>query len=154
MKVITDTADSLESSAGRTGSALPQRRRRRPAASARSAALLALLLPLAGMLGACVYRMPVRQGNFLDPAAIAQVKPGMTPSQVRYLLGTPMIPGTFDDRRWDYDYYLNLHRIRNPPRAHLTVYFANGVVARVVSNVTRAPVTYIVRHGVKYPTPY
>jgi outer membrane protein assembly factor BamE len=106
------------------------------------------------MLAACVYRMPVRQGNYLDPATIAQIKPGMTHSQVRYLLGTPMVPATFDESRWDYDYYLNLHRLRNPPRAHLTIYFANDLVARVVSDVAQAPVTYVERHGVKYPTPY
>ncbi len=41
----------------------------------------------------CVYRMPIQQGNYLDPVVIAQVKPGMTHSQVRYLLGTPMVPG-------------------------------------------------------------
>ena len=116
--------------------------------------MLAVLLPLTAMLGACVYRMPIRQGNYLDPAVIAQVKPGMTHSQVRYLLGTPMVPGTFANDRWDYEYYLNLHRLRNPPRAHLTVYFSGGVVTRVVGNVAQAPVTYVVRHGVRYPTPY
>ena len=61
----------------------------------------------AALLAACVYRMPIRQGNYLDPTAVAQVKPGMTHSQVRYLLGTPMVPGGFDNARWDYDYYLN-----------------------------------------------
>ena len=48
-----------------------------------------------GLLSGCVYRMPIQQGNYLDPAVDAQVKPGMTHSQVRYLLGTPMVPGGF-----------------------------------------------------------
>ncbi len=30
----------------------------------------------------------------------------MTRSQVRYLLGTPMVPAIFDNDRWDYLYYL------------------------------------------------
>ncbi len=59
----------------------------------------------ATLLGGCAYKMPIRQGNYLDPAIVAQVKPGMTRSQVRYLLGTPMVPGAFDTSRWDYDYY-------------------------------------------------
>ncbi|HEX4023716.1 MAG TPA: outer membrane protein assembly factor BamE [Steroidobacteraceae bacterium] len=159
MKIITESVDPVESSprasappqAARSRPALPHSRRR--SAAGRRAALLALL-PLGAMLGACVYRMPIRQGNYLDPAAIAQVKPGMTHSQVRYLLGTPMVPGTFDASRWDYDYYLNLHRLTNPPREHVTIYFSNDVVSRVVSGVSQAPVTYIVRHGVRYPTPY
>ncbi len=32
----------------------------------------------------------------------------MTRAQVRYLLGTPMVPGGFDNDRWDYDYYLKI----------------------------------------------
>jgi len=171
MKIITEVADTVESGTGRPATAassmpvalpmpvpcrapaLPHPQRPRRWGLARTAALLALL-PLTAMLGACVYQMPIRQGNYLDPAVVAQVKPGMTPSQVRYLLGTPMVPRTFDDGRWDYDYYLNLHRLSKPPRAHLTVYFSKNVVSRVVSNVTKAPVTYIVRHGIRYPTPY
>ena len=58
--------------------------------------------------------MPIQQGNYLDPAAIAQVKAGMTHSQVRYLLGTPMVPGGFDNSRWDYDYYLKTRRLQSP----------------------------------------
>jgi outer membrane protein assembly factor BamE len=98
--------------------------------------------------------MPIRQGNYLDPATVSQIKPGMTHSQVRYLLGTPMVPGGFDETRWDYDYYLNLHRLAHPQREHVTIYFSNGVVARVDSNVTKAPVTTETRGGVKYPVPF
>jgi outer membrane protein assembly factor BamE len=97
--------------------------------------LFALLWALSG----CVYRMPIQQGNYLDPAAIAQVKVGMTHSQVRFLLGTPMVPGAFDDSRWDYDYYLKIRRLRGPATGHATVYFDNNVVARVVSDVKEPP---------------
>ncbi len=42
----------------------------------------------------------------------------MTRAQVRYLLGTPMVPGGFDNDRWDYDYYLKLRQLHAPaPRA-------------------------------------
>ena len=92
-----------------------------------------------GVLGGCVYRMPIQQGNYMDPAAIAQVKAGMTHSQVRFLLGTPMVPGGFDDSRWDYDYYLKMRRLKRPARGHATIYFADNVVARVDSNVTEPP---------------
>ena len=78
--------------------------------------------------------MPIQQGNYLDPAAIAQVKVGMTHSQVRYLLGTPMVPGGFDDARWDYDYYLNARHCR-ARRGHARSTFENNLVARVDSNV-------------------
>ena len=91
------------------------------------------------LLGACVYRIPIQQGNYLDPAAIVQVKVGMTRSQVRYLLGTPMVPGSFDNSRWDYDYYLKTRRLQNPRRGHVTIHFEKDVVARVDTNVTAPP---------------
>jgi outer membrane protein assembly factor BamE (lipoprotein component of BamABCDE complex) len=57
------------------------------------------------MLSGCVYRMNIQQGNFLEPRALSQLQVGMTRSQVRYLLGTPMVPDAFDKDRWDYLYY-------------------------------------------------
>jgi outer membrane protein assembly factor BamE len=101
--------------------------------------LFALVVALALGSGGCVYRLAIQQGNYLDPAVIAQVKAGMTHSQVRYLMGTPMVPGGFDDSRWDYDYYFKTRRLEHPVRAHAVVYFENNLVARVDSNVTRAP---------------
>lgn len=99
---------------------------------------LGTLLLAAGLLGAtaCVYRLPIQQGNHLDAATVAQVKAGMTRAQVRYLLGTPMVPGGFANDRWDYDYYLKMRQLQRPRRAHATVYFRNDLVERVESDVT------------------
>src|ERR1700687_3571582 len=105
-------------------------------------------LLLAGWtLSGCLYRMAIQQGNYLDPAAIAQVKVGMTHSQVHYLLGTPMVPGGFDDTRWDYDYYLKMRRLQTPRRSHVVVYFENNLVARVDSDVKFAPFTPVSPRG-------
>ena len=52
--------------------------------------MLALLAPAS--LTGCVYRMNIQQGNYLDGKTVDQLKVGMTRSQVRYLLGTPMVP--------------------------------------------------------------
>jgi outer membrane protein assembly factor BamE len=101
----------------------------------------------------CVYRMAIQQGNYLDPGVIAQVKPGMTHSQVRYLLGTPMVPGSFDNTRWDYDYYLKTKRLKNPNRGHVAVFFANNLVARVDSDVTSAPFAPLSNRGAQAPEP-
>jgi outer membrane protein assembly factor BamE len=51
-----------------------------------------------------VYRIDIEQGNVIDDDKLAQVKIGMTRSQIRYLLGEPMIKDTFDQERWDYYY--------------------------------------------------
>ena len=84
------------------------------------------------MLGsACVYRINIQQGNFLDQAAVDQVKAGMTRSQVRYLLGTPMVADSFNRERWDYIYYLKKGRTRHVDSRRVTVYFDGDKVARL-----------------------
>ncbi len=79
----------------------------------------------------CVYRINIQQGNFLDQAAVGQVKAGMTRSQVRYLLGTPMVADSFNKERWDYIYYLKKGRTRHVDSRRVTVYFDGEKVARL-----------------------
>jgi outer membrane protein assembly factor BamE len=82
------------------------------------------------VLSGCVYRMNIQQGNFLEPRAVQQLQVGMTRSQVRYLLGTPMVPDAFDKDRWDYLYYLKKGRIHAPEQRHLIVYFEEDKVSK------------------------
>ena len=98
----------------------------------RSTLLLAICLTA---VAGCVYQMPIQQGNFIDATALMAVNKGMTRAQVRYLLGTPMVPGGFDNDRWDYDYYLKLQHLDTPRRARAAVYFHNDVVDHVDSDV-------------------
>jgi outer membrane protein assembly factor BamE len=67
--------------------------------------------------------MNIQQGNFLEARTVNQLQVGMTRSQVRYLLGTPMVPDAFDKERWDYLYYFKKGRWRKPEERHLIVYF-------------------------------
>ena len=110
-----------------------------PLRIARRALALSLGALLLTLTQGCIYRMPIQQGNHLDQSVVAQVKPGMTHAQVRYLLGTPMVPGAFDNERWDYDYYLKLRHLRTPLQTHVTVFFKNDVVERVVSDAMGDP---------------
>jgi len=101
---------------------IPHRTRRRSPV----AALVTLLAALA--LGGCVYRMDVQQGNYLEGKTVDQLQVGMTRTQVRYLLGTPLVPDVFDKDRWDYLYYFRRGRHRpNDPR-RLVVYFKDDKV--------------------------
>jgi len=92
--------------------------------------LLSLLIALP-LAGGCVYRMAVQQGNYLDARQVNQVQVGMTRAQVRFLLGTPMLPPGFDNDRWDYLYTLQLRTLKRPERQRLTVYFEGDKVARI-----------------------
>jgi outer membrane protein assembly factor BamE len=85
-----------------------------------------------GLLGSgCVYRINIQQGNFLNQGQVNTVKEGMTRSQVRYLLGTPMVADSFDKERWDYIYYLKHGRSRKVDSRRVTVYFDGDKVARL-----------------------
>jgi len=92
---------------------------------------LLVSLSLGLFAAGCVYRINIQQGNFLDQAAVEQVKPGMTRSQVRYLLGTPMVADSFNKERWDYIYYLKKGRTRHVDSRRVTVYFEGEKVARL-----------------------
>lgn len=68
-----------------------------------------LLLCLSLALAACaefpgVYKIDIEQGNIITQDMVDQLKPGMSRSQVRYIMGTPLITDTFDQNRWDYLY--------------------------------------------------
>ncbi len=75
--------------------------------------------------------MDVQQGNLLDPEQVDQVEVGMTRSQVRFLLGTPMVIDTFDADRWDYVYSLRRGHEREVTKRHLVVWFDGDKVTRV-----------------------
>jgi len=78
-----------------------------------------------------VYRIDVQQGNFLENKDIDQINVGMTRSQVRYLLGTPMVADPFQPARWDYVYYLKKGRSRKVQQRHFIVFFEGDSVVRI-----------------------
>ena len=82
-------------------------------------------------LSACVYRPTIQQGNLLQLDEIEQVKVGMTRSQVRYILGTPMVSDPFQPDRWDYVYTLQKGRDTHIDRAHFVVLFEADKVVKV-----------------------
>jgi outer membrane protein assembly factor BamE len=90
---------------------------------------LTILTVLSALACGCVYRMDIQQGNYLEAKTIDQLSVGMTRSQVRYLLGTPMVPDLFDKDRWDYLYYFQRGRLRRPEQRHVIVYFKEDKVS-------------------------
>ena len=94
-------------------------------------ALPTISLALAALFSSgCVYKMSIQQGNYLVTDSVGQLKEGMTRSQVRFLLGTPMVPVAFDDSRWDYYYFFSSRAYRQPLKRRLTVYFQDERVQR------------------------
>jgi len=98
------------------------------------------LLASSTLLSGCVYRMNIQQGNYLEGRTVDQLQVGMTRSQVRYLLGTPMVPDAFDKARWDYLYYFKKGRWKRPQERHLIVWFKEDKVDRFErNNVPESP---------------
>jgi len=94
-------------------------------------ALPTILLAAGALLASgCVYKMNIQQGNYLVAESVSQLKEGMTRSQVRFLLGTPMVPDAFNDDRWDYYYFFESQKFDAPLKRRLTVYFVDDKVMR------------------------
>lgn len=105
--------------------------------------LLLLVVALAGLSGCSyfqfpgVHRVEVQQGNIITEDMVAQLRTGMTKSQVRYIMGTPLIADTFDQDRWDY-YYSRKKGNKEAEQKSVTVFFINGKLSKVVED---APAT-------------
>jgi outer membrane protein assembly factor BamE len=80
------------------------------------------------------YRIDVRQGNFVTQEMVAQLKPGMTRDQVRFVLGTPLVTDIFHADRWDYVYRFQPGKGAAQQR-RITVYFEDDKLARVAGDV-------------------
>lgn len=98
-----------------------------------------LIATLILALGGCGlfqgYRPPVQQGNVVSSQALAELKPGMSAAQVRFLVGDPLLVSPFDPNRWDYTYY-DQPSSGKPTRHHLTLYFSNGRLTRIIKGAT------------------
>jgi outer membrane protein assembly factor BamE len=75
-----------------------------------------------------VHKVTVQQGNVITQEMIDRLKPGMTRSQVAFVMGEPVVRNSFDDNRWDYIYSLEIPGYYNEQK-RVSVYFENGVLA-------------------------
>jgi outer membrane protein assembly factor BamE len=98
--------------------------------------LIALVVLLAGCTAAQgfslrPYRMNIQQGNYLEATDVDQIEIGMTQSQVRFLIGTPMVADPFNKARWDYVFFFKVGRTREEISNRLTIWFEDERVARI-----------------------
>jgi len=84
-----------------------------------------------GLLCGCVYKLEVQQGNLIDIDDLESVNIGMTPRQVIYLLGSPVLDDPLQNDHWNYIYYKSDIENNNFQPQGVTIFFENGVVSRV-----------------------
>ncbi|MCL2346297.1 MAG: outer membrane protein assembly factor BamE [Desulfobulbus sp.] len=96
------------------------------------------------------YKIDVQQGNVLDQDMVAQLKPGQTKDQVRFLLGTPLITDIFHQQRWDYVYRFKSGSTGEVDTRRLTVFFdADGRLVGVTGDVEGAGVDDLTLSGAR-----
>ena len=52
------------------------------------------------------YKMDIQQGNVVTSEMLLKLRPGMSKSQVKFIMGTPLLVDSFRTNRWDYFYQL------------------------------------------------
>lgn len=83
------------------------------------------------------YKIDIHQGNEVTQAMLNQLKPDMTPAQVRFVLGTPLIVDPFHADRWDY--VLRVEQAgRLVDRRRVTVIFRDGRLQGIETGGTPA----------------
>jgi len=105
--------------------------------------ILTLILGLPFLVAACgkltPYRMEIQQGNFVTPEMVAQLSPGLTRDQVRFVLGTPLVSDIFHEDRWDYVFVRQRASKQEVEYRRIAVFFQEGRLKRVEGDVAAAP---------------
>lgn len=72
------------------------------------------------------YRLAIPQGNVVSEEMLAKLKPGMTRTQVKFVLGTPLVRDAFHPDRWDYFYSMQKNG-KTVEQRRVTVIFEGDV---------------------------
>ena len=96
-----------------------------------------LLLILSLLLSGCMltaHKIEMQQGNYVDQEMIGKLRPEMTRSQVRFVLGTPLVADVFHPDRWDY-IYLTGEAGDVKRQRRITVVFDGDTLKRIEGDV-------------------
>lgn len=83
------------------------------------------------------YKMDIQQGNVVTSKMMLQLRPGMSKSQVRFIMGTPLIQDPFHSNRWDYFYEMRKGG-KVVEQRHVTLDFEKEALVRVRGDVVPA----------------
>jgi outer membrane protein assembly factor BamE len=88
-----------------------------------------------------MYKIDVQQGNVVTEEMLEKLKPGMTKSQVLFVMGSPLIVDAFRDNRWDYVYVLR-EKGELVEQKRLTIYFNDDKLVNIenIQSFSRDPI--------------
>jgi outer membrane protein assembly factor BamE len=76
------------------------------------------------------YKIDIIQGNFVSKEQLAAVTAGMPKSQVRDVLGSPLLTSVFHADRWDYVFSLR-RQGQELQQRRITIFFKDDLVERI-----------------------
>ena len=101
-----------------------------------------LVVSLSLLTAACgfftPYRMEIQQGNYVTQQMAAQLKPGLTRDQVRFVMGTPLVTDIFHEERWDYVFVRQRANSQEVEHRRIAVFFEDGKLKRVDGDILAA----------------
>ena len=97
---------------------------------------LSLLTTACGLI--TPYRIEIQQGNFVTQEMVAQLKPGLTRDQVRFVMGTPLVSDIFHEERWDYVFVRQRANSPDVEYRRIAVFFEDGKLKRVDGDIVAA----------------
>lgn len=83
------------------------------------------------------FKIDIQQGNQVTQEMLDRLKPGMTPAQVRFILGTPLLVDPFRKDRWDY-VFIDQRRGKTVAQRRVSVMFENDVLKGIEGDVVAA----------------
>ena len=93
-----------------------------------------LLLTIVCTLSSCVHKMDIEQGNIITQDKVNQLHTGMTESDVKNVMGTPLLLNTFANNRIDYVYTYQPGRGERMEK-YLTLTFTNHRLNKISGNM-------------------
>jgi outer membrane protein assembly factor BamE len=107
----------------------------------RTQSMRLILIPISLLLASCSnftnylptftpHKIEIRQGNLITQEMRARIRIGMSETQVKAVLGAPLIADTYHAGRWDYLYRLE-KKGKVEENQRLTLYFEKGMLVRI-----------------------
>ncbi len=101
---------------------------------------ITVVLLIVAALAACstfrfpgVHRITIQQGNVITQQMVDRLKPAMTKSQVKFVLGNAVIDDQLEADRWDYFYSIQLPN-GDVIRKILSVYFVEERLSHFIGD--------------------
>ena len=94
-------------------------------------------IPVPMLPGLKPHKIEIQQGNYVTQDMVSKVKAGMSRSQVRFALGTPLVADVFHPDRWDYVYVLQKGG-RVTEQRRIVAVFKEDKLERIEGDVTAA----------------